>query len=75
LIITSSPAGAEVSVDGEFRGVTPYSANFKEGFHQLVVKHPAFEKIERHVQVHGNDLVNLDLKLTPLLPAATPASN
>ena len=65
LIITSSPSGAEVSVDGEFRGITPYSAHFKEGMHQLVIQHPKFKKIERHVQVEGNQLLNLDLTLTP----------
>ena len=69
LIITSSPTGAEVIVDGEFRGITPYSANFKEGLHELVIEHPAFESAKRHVQVQGNDLINLDLKLTPSLPA------
>jgi serine/threonine protein kinase len=68
LIITSSPTGAEVIVDGEFRGITPYSANFKEGMHELVVEHPAFESAKRHVQVQGNDLINLDLKLIPSLP-------
>ncbi len=68
LIVTSSPSGAEVSVDGEFRGITPYSAHFKEGMHQLVIQHPKFEKIERHVQVEGNRLLNLDLKLIPLEP-------
>lgn len=68
LIITSSPTGAEVIVDGEFRGITPYSANFKEGMHELVVEHPAFESTKRHVQVQGNDLINLDLKLIPSIP-------
>jgi hypothetical protein len=65
LIVTSSPSGAEVRVDGEFRGITPYSAHFKEGIHQLVIEHPQFKKIERHVKVQGNQLLNLDLKLMP----------
>ena len=65
LIVTSSPSGAEVSVNGEFRGITPYSAHFTEGMHQLVIEHPKFKKIERHVQVQGNRLLNLDLKLIP----------
>ena len=69
LIITSSPTGAEVIVDGEFRGITPYSAHFKEGMHELVVEHPAFESAKRHVKVEGNDLINLNLQLIPSLPA------
>ena len=44
LIVTSSPSGAEVSVDGEFRGITPYWHTLR-GMHQLVIEHPEFEKI------------------------------
>ena len=63
--IQSSPPGAEVRVDGEFRGITPYSAHFAEGLHELVIEHPSFQRVERHVNVEGNELLNLDLKLVP----------
>lgn len=73
LVVTTSPTGAEVSVNGEFRGVTPYSSKFPEGLHELVVEHPTFVRVEQVVQVNGNDLVNLNLKLRRAQEEAPPS--
>ena len=49
--ITSSPAGAEISVDQNFVGNTPSSTNVAAGKHLISVKKPGFKDWEREIVV------------------------
>jgi hypothetical protein len=68
--ITSTPAGAEISVDQNFVGNTPSSTNVAAGKHLISVKRPGFKDWEREIVVSGGN-VNLSAEL---IPGTTPSS-
>lgn len=63
LDIASTPAGADISVDGKFVGSTPSSITVEPGDHDVVVKKTGFGTWERKVSVTSGH-INLSAELT-----------
>lgn len=51
LDITSTPAGADIEIDGKFVGSTPSSLSIKPGDHDIAVKKSGFSAWEKKVSV------------------------
>jgi len=64
IAITSTPAGAEISVDHNFVGNTPSSVSVSGGEHVVLVRKNGFIDWEREIKVSGGT-VNLTADLTP----------
>jgi len=62
LEVISSPAGADIEIDGNFVGSTPSSLSASPGQHQIVVKKAGYEAWQRKVTVTGGH-VRLDAQL------------
>lgn len=60
--VVSTPAGAEIEIDGNFVGSTPSSVTATPGQHQVVVKKAGYEAWQRKVTVTGGH-VRLDAQL------------
>ena len=56
LDIASVPPGAEITVDGEFRGSTPSSLELSEGDHAILIQERGFKKWERHARITGGKI-------------------
>jgi hypothetical protein len=66
LAIASSPAGADIEVDGNFVGNTPSSVNLASGSHQVVVKKKGFVDWSKTLSVTGGSInLNAELVETP----------
>lgn len=57
--ITSEPAGAQVLVDGEARGVTPLSTQILAGNHPIELRMDGFKPWSTDVQVKANEPMTL----------------
>jgi len=64
IAITSTPAGAEISVDHNFVGNTPSSVAVSGGEHVVSVRKNGFNDWEREIKVSGGT-VSLSADLTP----------
>jgi hypothetical protein len=81
LTIDSTPAGADIEVDGSFVGNTPSTVNVAPGSHEITVKKKGFADWKRKLNVTGGNVhLNAELDATPApapqpptAPAATPA--
>ena len=62
LEVISTPAGADIEIDGNFVGSTPSSLSASTGQHQIVVKKAGYEAWQRKVTVTGGH-VRLDAQL------------
>jgi hypothetical protein len=63
LQIASTPAGADIEIDGSFVGSTPSTVGVPSGQHQLSVKKPGFKTWERKITVSsGQVTVNATLE-------------
>lgn len=62
LIIASTPAGADIEVDGGFIGNTPSTVNLAPGSHQIVVKKKGFSDWTKTLNVTGGT-INLRAEL------------
>jgi formylglycine-generating enzyme required for sulfatase activity len=66
--VSSSPAGAHLSVDGEFRGVTPVSVDLSPlRDHRLELLLEGYEKAVRTVRTEPEAHSSLALELTPII--------
>jgi hypothetical protein len=54
--VSSTPAGAEIEVDGRFMGSTPSSIALAPGEHAVVVRKPGFKPWERKLQLTGGEI-------------------
>jgi len=70
LSVTSVPAGAQVSVDGEPRGTSPQSLELPPGEHEVVVTHAGYEDRRETVVVEPGEPQALELSLTETAAAA-----
>ncbi len=64
--VSSEPVGARLRVDGEARGVTPWSDRLEVGPHQLEVTHEGYQPLRRDVELRPGEPLELQLMLTPL---------
>jgi hypothetical protein len=70
--ISSTPEGAEISVDQNFIGNTPSSTNLGPGKHVISVKKTGFRDWEREIVVSGGN-INLSAELIPgITPSVEP---
>ena len=79
LFVRSKPAGAGVSVDGQWRGVTPLDLrDIAVGAHTIEVSHPGHDTRQRRVTLSERRpvrSVNFELRPTSVPSHATPAAN
>jgi len=61
--VASTPAGADISVDGSFVGNTPSDIQLPEGEHTVTVTKAGFKEWERKLKVTGGSSVRLDAEL------------
>jgi hypothetical protein len=78
IAITSTPAGAEISVDQSFVGNTPSSLSLQPGEHSISVQKNGYQDWERKIRVSGGN-VNLTAELikgtdVPVNTSATKSS-
>jgi len=68
LRLSSDPAGANVTVDGEFLGQTPLSVSLQpDGGHRLAIFKPGYSSAVRTVSLEPEEERDLRVKLTPQL--------
>ena len=74
LIVSSTPPGADIDIDGAFVGNTPSTLNVAPGTHEITVKKAGFADWTRKLNVTGGS-VNLDatLEAAPASPAPAAA--
>ncbi|MCC8180617.1 MAG: PEGA domain-containing protein [Planctomycetes bacterium] len=80
LVITSEPSGADVTVNQQWKGKTPYVVPFKHyGVYDIWIEHPGFEENGKRVQFYplhvgepvkapGYQMVGADFVTEVLLP-------
>jgi len=73
LATESSPAGAELELNGRPAGLTPMSVRLHDGRHYLVFRSSGHLAAPRIVDVNGAPLGVLRVELDPLPPVFTPA--
>jgi hypothetical protein len=54
--VTSTPAAADIEIDGAYVGSTPSTIQLQPGKHQVVVKKNGFAIWQRTIQVSGGDI-------------------
>jgi PEGA domain len=80
IALSTEPAGATVSVDGEVRpGVSPLSVELPPGAHTLTISMPGYQSMELELEVPPGSKGEQKLSLTPLpppppAPAGAPAA-
>ncbi|MEM0954105.1 MAG: PEGA domain-containing protein [Pseudomonadota bacterium] len=68
LRLSSQPAGANVTVDGEFQGQTPIELSLDpDGERRITVFKPGYKRATRTLALAPEEIRDLDLKLSPLL--------
>ncbi|QRN93531.1 PEGA domain-containing protein [Archangium violaceum] len=73
--VSSEPAGARVQVDGEARGVTPWSDKLEVGPHRLEVTHEGYQPLRRDMELRPGEPLELQLMLTPLSKSGVAVEN
>ncbi|MFL5261197.1 MAG: PEGA domain-containing protein [Anaeromyxobacteraceae bacterium] len=73
LLVHSDPEGAEVYVDGQPRGRTPFAGVFPHGAHRLSVLKPGYATVTREALLAADRSVEVDVALAPV-PAPTALS-
>ena len=63
LQVDSTPAGAEINIDGKFVGNTPSGVRLEEGSHMVIVKKKEFKHWRRKVKITGGSDIHLNAEL------------
>lgn len=63
--IESQPAGAQVVLDGQKRGVTPYQRALLAGSHELLLGLSGYADHQQTLQVQGGQTLRIDVPLAP----------
>lgn len=63
VIVTSTPDGAEITVDDKFLGTTPSTVQLPPGEHRIVISKAGFKSWERTMTINPNGKVNLEVIL------------
>lgn len=70
LTVTSSPAGADVYVDGSYRGYTPMSVgNLIVGAHTLELRLSGYQKSTQTFQIYSGQTTTKNVGLSPSTPS------
>ena len=62
LSVNSTPGGAEIEIDGEFRGDTPSTLEVPEGEHAVIVRKTGYKPWEKKLKLAGAITLNADLE-------------
>lgn len=73
LLVLTDPWEAEVALDGQPRGKTPFAAAMAPGAHRVAVSLPGHQPVTRDVTVARDRGLELHLALTPLPKEPPPA--
>lgn len=80
VVVNSQPDGAQVTIDGQLRGATPWEGPSFPGPREVRIEKPNFEPHRAQINVVAEQAVKLDVELTaiadeppPALPPAAPA--
>ncbi len=63
LQVDSTPAGADINIDGKFVGNTPSGVRLEEGSHMVIVKKPGFKHWRRKVKITAGSDIHLNAEL------------
>lgn len=66
--LQSQPGDAEVSVDGDFRGTTPFALKLSSGTYTIEMRRDGFQPWTRELVVVGGDDTRVTAILVPLRP-------
>ncbi|MHB8303759.1 MAG: PEGA domain-containing protein [Acidobacteriaceae bacterium] len=69
--VTSEPPGADISIDGEFKGATPSQLKAVPGPHVLKVSRPGFTDWQRNIVVEAGTAVTFNAILAKETPEPT----
>ena len=70
LVVESSPSGAQVYVNDEVKGDTPFTLyNFPAGAHNIVIKKQGYKDFEKRVTITVGRSEEIDAILISLKPA------
>lgn len=72
--VTSQPAAAQVLIDGQLRGVTPWEGPSLPGLREVVVSKSEYEPQRTQVNVVAEQAVSVQLELTPIVSEPAPPS-
>ena len=72
LIITSTPTGASISIDGAFVGYTPRTHYVSQGFHRISISKSGYTSYDTYLILFGTGTRTIDPVLTPLFPTNAP---
>jgi hypothetical protein len=67
LAVSSSPAAAEIEIDGNFVGNTPSTIQLEAGDHDITVRKKGFLNWQRKIKITGGD-INISADLEPVTP-------
>jgi diacylglycerol kinase family enzyme len=62
LSVNSNPDGAEIEIDGEFRGDTPSTLEIAPGEHAIKVRKTGYKAWEKKLKLAGAITLNADLE-------------
>jgi tetratricopeptide (TPR) repeat protein len=74
LLVLTDPGDAEVSLDGEPRGRSPFAAALAPGPHRVSVSLPGHRSVSREVSLTRDRALELNLALPPLPAPAPPGA-
>lgn len=74
VMVTSEPAAAQVLIDGQPRGVTPWEGPSLPGLREVLVNKPEYEPQRTQVTVAAEQTVSVQLALNPIEREPAPAS-
>lgn len=74
VMVTSQPDAAQVFIDGQPRGLTPWEGASLPGLREVVVKKPDYEPQRTQVTVVAEQSMKVQLALTPIVSEPEPAS-
>ena len=63
IVINSTPAGADIKLDGKFIGSTPSTVKLAPGEHTVIIEKPGYQPWQRTLSVTGNGSVTVDATL------------
>lgn len=71
MMVESTPAGADIEVDGNFMGNTPSNLSISPGDHTITLKKKGFGDWSRKMNVSGPNIhIHAELEAIPVPPAA-----
>ncbi|MAG91468.1 hypothetical protein CMO83_02230 [Candidatus Woesearchaeota archaeon] len=69
--IESTPSGAEIYIDNELKGATPYILyNIPAGAHKLIIKKEGYEDFKKDVSISFGRTEEIDVRLTEIIVEA-----